>query len=251
MVLTAVRGALGFLTRLPVGRSERAWQALGTAPAVMVPAGYIVGGLAAIPVAAGVVLGVPAEPVALAYVVVLFAVTGIAHADGLADVGDALVVHGGPARRRDVMADTSLGVGGTVAVCLDVLGLALAALVLASAPLAVALGLVLAAEVGAKLAMVAVAVLGRPAHAGMGAHLADARPLQLAVAGGLVVPAAFATWPASTAAFALLAALGVALGMLTWARRHVGGATGDVFGATNELARLAALYAGVITWTLF
>jgi adenosylcobinamide-GDP ribazoletransferase len=34
-----------------------------------------------------------------------------------------------------------------------------------------------------------------------------------------------------------------------WARRRLGGVSGDVMGAANELARLVALHAGVIAWT--
>ena len=246
MVLTAVRGALGFLTRLPIGRTEEAWLALGAAPAAMVLAGYVVGGLVALPFA----LPLPTVTLGLAYVVALVAVTGITHLDGLADLGDAAAVHGEPARRREVMGDASLGVGGTVAVAVDVLGLTLAGVALAGLPIRVALGLVVASEVGAKLSMVVLSVLGRAAHEGLGASLTGARPRHLIVAGVLAAPGAVLAWPTVAGAVSLATALAVALGILWWARARIGGVTGDVFGATNELARLAALHAGVVAWTL-
>jgi adenosylcobinamide-GDP ribazoletransferase len=48
--------------------------------------------------------------------------------------------------------------------------------------------------------------------------------------------------------------VGVAL-VLTWAIRRaslrfIGGVSGDLLGATNEIVRLATVYTGVIAWTL-
>ncbi len=47
----------------------------------------------------------------------------------------------------------------------------------------------------------------------------------------------------------LLAAVLAALFVFHWARVNLNGVSGDVLGATNEIARVAALHAGVITWT--
>ena len=246
MVLTAVRGAVGFLTRVPIGRSEPAWTALGEQPAVMVLAAYAIGGLVAVPVA----LPLPPVTVALGFVLAVLAVTGITHLDGLADLGDAAVVHGSPARRREVMRDTTLGVGGSVAVGLALVGLALAGAGLAGLPLRLAVGTVVAAEVGAKLAMLGLAVAGEATHEGLGSHLTGAAGRDLVFGAALALPAVALTWPSPVAAVGLLAGLGAGAVVLAWARARLGGVSGDVFGATNEVARLAALHAGVIAWTL-
>jgi adenosylcobinamide-GDP ribazoletransferase len=243
VVLTALRGAVGFLTRLPIGRSERAWEALGATPAVMVPTAYVIGVLAAVPL-----IVLPGSTAGLAYPAILLALTGIAHPDGLADLADAAVVHGSPAERREVMHDTVTGVGGTVALALDLVGLALAGFALADAPVGLALAIVVAAEVGAKLSMVGLAVLGGTGHPGMGAHLLGASPGQLVLAVGLAIPAGLLGWPALVPAVALIAALVTAAIVAGWARSRLGGLSGDVFGATNELARLVALHAGVVAW---
>lgn len=242
----AVRGAIGFLTRFPIGRSERAWNALGATPAVMVPTAYLIGAVAAIPI-----LVLPEATAGVAYPAVLLALTGIAHVDGLADLGDAAVVHGPPAERREVMRDTVTGVGGTAALALDILGLAVAGVALAGAPVRVALGIVVAAEVGAKLSMVALAVLGGSGHPGMGAHFLGAHPAQLLLAVGLAVPAGLLGWPALVPAVALIAAPMAAAAIAAWASTQLGGLSGDVFGATNEIARLVALHAGVVAWMHF
>lgn len=244
MVLTAVRGALGFLTRLPVGRSDRAWAALGEAPAVMVLAAYPIGALAALPL-----LWLPGPVAALAYPLVLVATTGITHADGLADLGDAVVIHGSPAERRAVMHDAQTGVGGALALGLDLIGLALAGLALAGAPHLVTLGVVVAAEVGAKLGMVTMAVLGNAAHEGMGAHVVGASPIQLVAGVVLGIPAALVAWPLIAPAVALPAAVVGGLAVFAWAHSRLGGVSGDVFGAANEVARLLALHVGVVAWT--
>ncbi|MHB9288925.1 adenosylcobinamide-GDP ribazoletransferase [Halobacteriales archaeon Cl-PHB] len=245
MVLTALRGAIGFLTRLPVGHDERAWESLRRAPAALVVGGYLVGTV----LAAIVALPMPVLVVGLAYPVFLLVLTGITHADGLADLGDAAVVHGSPAERREVMRDTTIGVGGTVALGLDLVGLALAGVALAGLPLRIGLGLVVAAEVTAKVAMVGLATLGQPTHDGMAAAVeADRGDLVLALVLGL--PAAALTWPSPAAGVGIAAGLATAGLVLGWARRTLGGVSGDVYGAGNEMARLAALHLGVVAWTL-
>ncbi|WP_235853570.1 adenosylcobinamide-GDP ribazoletransferase [Halosimplex salinum] len=246
---TALRGALGFLSRLPVGRDERAWEAFRTAPWTLPVAGYVLGALVAVPVALALVTPAPAVTVALVYVLAVVALTGINHFDGVADLGDAVVVHGDAERRREVMGDTVLGVGGTLAVAVVVAGLALGAAGLAALPLTAAVGLLVAAEVAAKVAMATLVALGSAAQDGFGAAVADeTRPRGLVVPLVLAAPAAVLTLPSLAALGALVGALVVAVGLLWWARRRLGGVTGDVVGAANELARVAALHVGLVVW---
>jgi adenosylcobinamide-GDP ribazoletransferase len=246
VVLTALRGAMGFLTRLPVGRSDRHWAAFGDAPAVMVGAAYPIGLLAVL-----ALLWLPGPVAALSYPLALVTVTGITHADGLADLGDAAVIHGSAADRRAVMADAHTGVGGSLALGLDVVGLALAGLALAETPPAVAVGVVVAAEVGAKLAMVTVTVVGDAAHGGMGAHVVGASGGQFVAGLVLAAPAAVVAWPSLVPVVALSGAVVGGLAVYVWARGRIGGVSGDVFGAVNEVGRLLALHLGVVAWTLW
>ncbi|MBX0322058.1 adenosylcobinamide-GDP ribazoletransferase [Halomicroarcula sp. F13] len=247
MVLSALRGALGFLSRLPVGHSEAAWDAFTATPAAFPLAGYVVGALVAVPFLAVGLL--PAPVVAAAYLAAVVLVTGVNHADGLADLGDAAVVHGDPAERREVMRDTTVGVGAVLALGTGLLGLGLGALAAARLPLLAAVAVVLASEVGAKLAMATLACLGTPSHEGFGATILDGQgPSDLAGPLVVAVPAALLALPAT--AVASVASVAVALSLNRWADRRLGGVGGDVFGATNELARVVALHAAVATWAL-
>ncbi|MFB6142891.1 MAG: adenosylcobinamide-GDP ribazoletransferase [Halorientalis sp.] len=247
----ALRGALGFFTRLPVGTDAGAWAAFRTHQWPLVPVGYVAGLLVAAPVVGATALGLPAVTVAVLLPVALLAVTGINHADGLADVGDAAAVHGGFAARRGALKDSSLGVGGTLALAVLVVGLALAGLALAGLPPRVAVALVVASEVGAKLAVATLAALGTAPWDGLGASVTrPAGAPDLAVALALALPAVGLAWPSLAAGAAVATGPAAALLVLRWARPTVGGVNGDVLGAASAIARLVALHAGVTAWTL-
>ena len=247
MVLRALRGALAFLTRLPVGHSDSAWTAFTATPAAFPLAGYVVGALVALPFL--LVGTLPPPVVAAAYLAGVVLVTGVNHADGLADVGDAAAVHGEPAKRREVMRDTTVGVGAVLALGTVLLALALGGLAVATLPPLVAVAVIVASEVGAKLAMATLSCLGRPSHDGFGsAMLADNGPRDLALVAVVAIPATVLAAPATAAAAGI--AIPVALLVRRWARRTLDGVGGDVFGATNELARVAALHAAIAAWHL-
>jgi adenosylcobinamide-GDP ribazoletransferase len=249
-VLTAVRGALAFLTRLPVGGGERAWDAFRATPVAFVVAGYVVGGLATLPL----LLPVPVPTAVAAYLVTLYLVTGVTHVDGLADCGDAAAVHGADADRRSALKDSQTGVGGALAVGLALVTLALGGLGVAGAGPRVAARLALAAEVSAKVGMAALATLSTPGHEGLGSAVvgeADAAALLPVVVAA--VPAVVAVPGGSGPALGATLVAGPAVALLVgrWATNRLGGVTGDALGAANELGRIAALHAGVIVWTLW
>jgi len=246
-VIGALAGALGFLSRLPVGRDADAFAAFAATPAAFPLAGYLIGAL----VAVAVVVPAPAPTTALLFLIALAVVTGINHFDGVADLGDAAVVHGDRDDRRAVLKDTTLGVGGAVAVAGVVAGLALAGLGLAGLPRWTAVGLVVASEVGTKLGMALLACLGWPAHEGLGSTLTGQHgPGDAVVPVVVAAPAALVTVPSPAALVAIAAAVATALAVRWWAAANLGGVSGDVFGAANELGRVAALHAGVVAWTL-
>jgi adenosylcobinamide-GDP ribazoletransferase len=237
--LRGVAAAVAFLTRVPVGRLialDAADVARGGAffPLVGAGIGAVVGGIAQ--AAAGPLTGLLAATLAVAAGAAL---TGALHLDALADAADAL----GSARERalEIMRDHAIGAYGTVALVLD-----LGAKVGALAALAVshdALRFAVCAAASARVAPVALSVSLPYARsgAGLGRALDSAGLIRLVVAIAVAVAACVALHAAivlaTTAAVAILCGLG--------ARRWLGGVTGDVLGATTELAELAGLVAGV------
>jgi adenosylcobinamide-GDP ribazoletransferase len=212
-----------------------------------------VGALAALPF----VLPIPAPSAAALYLAALVALTGVTHADGLADLGDAAAVHGGVdrARRREVLKDSQTGVGGALALGGALVALALGALALTGTGPRVAFALALAAEVGAKSGIALLVCTRGAAHEGLGSALTSAAtPADLLSVATVALPVAGVAVLAGAGAFSALAALlaPVAAAWLIgrWAAGALGGISGDVLGAANELGRVAGVHAGVIAWTL-
>lgn len=251
MALTALRGALGFLSRLPVGHDDRAWRAFRETPTAFPLAGYVIGAILALPLALSTIVPVPDPTVALAFVLAVYLTTGLAHVDGVTDLGDALATHGDAGDRRAAMTDTAVGAGGALSAAIVVLGLGTAALALAELS-ATAVVLVVVAEVGAKLGMASVVCLGTAAHEGLGSALTErATPTAMLSVAAVAVPAALLTWHRPLVGVAsLTAAVVVALAVRAWATRRLGGVSGDVIGAANETGRVVALHVGVVAWTL-
>lgn len=248
----SVLGAVGFCSRIPVGHRERDWEAFRQNPAVLVAVAYPIGLLVSLPL----VLEVPPETAAFLFPVWLYTVTGITHLDGLADVGDAVVAHGEEASRREAMRDSMVGVGAATALVISILGLALAGWHYTTLGWVPVVLTVLTAEVAAKFGMVLLVALGEPAHEGLGSALAGEAGRKTALVGSVLVLPVAALWafhPEASAvgALALLGApLLVSALVFRWAREHLGGVSGDVFGATNEITRVATLHLGVIVWSL-
>jgi adenosylcobinamide-GDP ribazoletransferase len=186
----------------------------------------------------------PGVAATLALGVVLLA-AGLHHADGVLDVGDAIMVHGSPDRRREVLQDTRVGIGGLGALFLvyaPTVG-ALAALC-ATSPALAALAL-LASEVAARSAMLLTLAFGEPAD-----PRSSSAPFVRALSGphrtpavvvALLAPLPFLLATGALAPLAILAAPLVALCALRISAAMFGGIGGDVVGATGEVSRAALL----------
>jgi len=249
--LWALRGAFGFLTRLPLpSRGAKDWDAFRRSPWTFPVVGALVGGVAGV----AFLLPLPWPTAVAAYLAALYLLSGVTHPDGLADLGDAAAVHD-PDRRLEVMRDAGTGVGGLLAVTVTTVVLALGGVGLATAAagLGVAFRLALAAEVGAKLGMATLVCLGDPAHEGLGSQLVGAVGAASLVPAAVVAAAVLVAPPPGglpALLAALLAPVGVALVLLWRTREPLGGVSGDVIGAGNELGRAVALHAAAVAWLL-
>ncbi len=182
-------------------------------------------------------LGWP-ELAAAVGVVVSVRLTGCLHVDGLADVCDSF---GGSSRekRLAIMKDSSVGVFGVAGVVLTLLVKYLCLLrvdpftLLLAAPAVFAISR--AAQVGVMVRMPYARAEGT---AGSFVENAGLRHLFVAAVLALV----FAWFMACQAGLVLAAAAFlVTAAVRAWARRTLGGVTGDVIGFTNELVETACL----------
>jgi adenosylcobinamide-GDP ribazoletransferase len=236
-----LRALLSFFTVLPARPAslDDAARAVHLLPLV----GLFTGTVGALLVLLAFVLP-PSVAAVLALGGVLLA-AGFHHADGVLDVGDALMVRGDQARRRAVLKDARVGIGGLGALFVVYAPAATALAALAgSAPLLAASAL-LAAEISARSTMLLMLALGRPAEPGSSsAPFVDAlsgpdRTLGIAIAVlaplPFLLPAGLLSAPA-----ALCAPLAALLGLAV-SGRAFGGIGGDSVGATGELTRTALL----------
>lgn len=230
--LEGATSAVEFLTVIPVrsGAGEL------RAAAVWFPfVGALVGGLAGATrfYAEGLFGSTVASVLALTVLVV---VTGALHQDGLADCADGLGIRGDRERRLAVMRDPVIGVFGTLAL----LGWGLL-LIAALAQLS---------DADALRALVGAAVVGRWAALLHAAATPPARRDGLGAAFGVTTASVIVASIAALAIVVLMngplhgfaaAAAGVlvALAISAWARRTLGGRTGDTLGATVAVAEVA------------
>ena len=239
-----MRALFSFFTLLPLGRNatlEEAARSSYLLPLVGLATGLPAGAL----LAAGVFP--PGVAASLALAAALLA-AGLHHTDGVLDVGDALMVRGAPARRREVLKDARVGVGGLGALFFVYAPALFALAALAGASTYLAAVSFIAAEVAARSAMLLVLVFGRPAVGGSSAAYfvaaLKAKPRRTAaVALALALPLLVAFPLGWGALFALLAAPAVALLALRVSGKAFGGISGDVSGATGELTRAVLLVA--------
>jgi adenosylcobinamide-GDP ribazoletransferase len=172
---------------------------------------------------------------------------GLHHADGVLDVGDALMVRGTAQRRRAVLKDTRVGIGGIGALFLLYAPVVAALIALSTtSPIRAALAL-LAGELAARSAMVLTLAYGEPAEAGSSTvpfvrALSGPRHAS-AVALALLAPLPFLFPISSLAPIAVLAVPLVALLSLRVSRSAFDGIGGDVVGASGELCRTVVLVA--------
>jgi adenosylcobinamide-GDP ribazoletransferase len=232
--------ALAFLTRLRV-RQDRPWQNADLAASVtMFPVvGLLVGLFGALVYAAAATLGLPPLLAAVLAIAALAWATGAMHEDGLADLADGL---GGATRaqRLEIMRDPRVGSFGVIALLLALLARA-GALAALAGPAEVAAALVAAATWSRALLPPALLALPRARIDGLAAQAGRPHPARVAAAAAIAILTALMLLPPLVAVIAIVvAALAGAMPALM-AFRRLGGITGDVLGAIQQVAEIAFL----------
>ena len=237
--------ALGLLTRLPVVVNGDRAITRGAASAWAYPlVGMVVGIILAALVAVMVWIGLPAGIVAGLVLAASVVITGAMHEDGLADTADGLWGGWDRDRRLAIMKDSHIGVYGVCAIALSLLLRWLA--------------LVVVISVGAHwVAFTAVVSLCRASIVGLMAVLPHARAEGLSKSVGK--PSVTSSWGASGLACCVALLVGYPLLILVAglaavicglvARAKIGGQTGDILGATQQVTEVTMLIALVVMVT--
>jgi adenosylcobinamide-GDP ribazoletransferase len=234
--INSLRSAVAFLTVIPVAGSEGKTAArLGRAyfPAVGALLGLVAGAVFALTAA------ITTQMVgAAAAVAVLAVLTGGLHLDGVADAADGLFARGTRAQRLEIMRDPRVGSFGAVALIVVLLGDVAALTALAPATAVAALVIAGALSRWAMLGVVALVPYVRERGLGVAASGGN-RGFDVVLGSASAAVACLLDWRHAAVGVLLVVVTALIIGVV--ARRRIGGATGDIYGATAELCQLAAL----------
>ncbi|KIC43426.1 cobalamin biosynthesis protein CobS [Ruegeria sp. ANG-R] len=233
--------ALVLLTRLPLPKLPEASFARQARAAWAFPlAGLIVGALACGVAWIAIWVQLPTFAAASLLVATLIIVTGAMHEDGLADTVDGLWGGFSAERRLEIMKDSHIGTYGVLALLLSQL--------LRIAAIATLLGAgmltgVLAACVFSRALMPALMTLLPNARQTGLSHSVGAPPLPTVLA-GLVLAALLSLVLLGSLAFAPMLFAMIAGGIVARiAKAKIGGQTGDILGATQQVGEITFLLA--------
>jgi adenosylcobinamide-GDP ribazoletransferase len=232
--------AVAFFTRIPVALASAGDATLADAAWAFPLVGAGIGAIIAFAFLLAQVIRLGDLPSALLAVLVGLLLTGALHEDGLADTADGIFGGDERGRRLEIMRDSRHGTFAVLALMLSV-GLRAAALAQIGEVLSAGLALVTAHAVSRGLLPAVMWVLAPAREDGLGVGAGRPRPARISV--GLVIALAIAA-----------AALGPLHGVITFgvaaaavaatatiAQRRIGGYTGDVLGALQQIGEIAIL----------
>lgn len=235
-MLKEIGSVFSFLTIFPSSNAtiENIAKYMYVFPIVGIAIGLLVGSF-------GFGLSFVFDPLLVSLLVVasLAIVTGIHHADGLADFADGLMVKGSKDKKISAMKDLNTGSAGIVAIVLYLVGLIMTISLTSGFDLFKA---ILISEILAKFSMVLMASLGNSASLGSSSPFVSIMKDKRKLAAAFLIMIIPVLLIGETTGLIMLGVTVIfTLFLLAISTRSFGGITGDVLGATNELTRLASL----------
>jgi len=242
---TDLRIAIAFSTRLPFAHSVPiGGDDVARASWALPIAGLLVGGLGALAYWIAFRIGLPPSLAAALALAVTLLATGCLHEDGLADTADGFGGGKTHAHKLEIMRDSRHGTFGVCALTMSLL-LRWTALTTIADPRSVAMAL-LAAHASARATLPALMRFVPPARTdGLSAQAGRPAPQSIVVAGVLgAIALGLGLGPA--AAIIGLILLACACLFMAWlSLRQIGGQTGDVLGALEQINEVLVLLTAV------
>ena len=231
--------ALQFLTRGPIRLKKE--PSLNATVAWFPLAGAIIGAAVG-GVAAGLWHVVPPLVAGAVGIAVGLLITGAFHEDGLGDIADAFGGGWTVERRLEILKDSRQGTYGVAAICTSIV-IRVVAMGSLPGPWAMFTAAVAAHTMGRVAAVGMAGTMKLATHSGLGADYGRSTTRLRAIVSvicGTALTAVVVGWWALPLAVAALVAV-VATGTL--AKRKIGGISGDVLGATEQVAEILCLVA--------
>ncbi len=243
--LQDLRRALMLLTRLPVRIFLAKEQTGPEAPFARASrcyalVGALVGAIASLTYLAGLSLGLPPILSALLAVAAAVLVTGALHEDGLADVADGFGGGRDRAAKLAIMRDSRIGSYGVLALILSV-ALRAGSLAAIAEPSQAAFALIAAHSLSRGGLGAIMAGLPQARSDGLAARVGRPSGADAAAAIGIAAILALLLLDWRWALASLLALIAVQGILALLARRQIGGYTGDVLGAAQQVGEIAVL----------
>lgn len=164
--------------------------------------------------------------------------TGFHHLDGLVDFGDAVMAHGDPEKRIQIMRDDRVGTGG-MAYLFIVAIITFASI--ASAPAGLIFFILLVSEVAAKLGLLTCSTLSASYPNGTGKYFIEAMNPKMLLLSLIITLIIGYLVLNITGIVGMIGGLIGGVIMAGVVRRKFTYATGDILGASNEISRMIAL----------
>ncbi len=232
--------AFSLLTRLPItiGKTNRIAQSAWAYPIV----GLAVAVTSACSAIVCMWFGLPAPLAALVCLTFQIVTTGALHEDGLADTVDGLWGGWNKIRRLEIMKDSRIGAYGVLALALSLSARWAAFWLLLSQSPTIALLFIATSGCLSRAAMVVImATLPNARASGLSHSIGQASVQTTGVACAIGVIFAILMSGASAFGAVFWAALGaLTIGLI--AQKKIGGQTGDVLGATQQITEVAILF---------
>lgn len=255
MISRSIVHTLGFLSRLPLpahwyGGSDESLQDHAYAFPL---AGAVLGTIGALSLIIASQLGLPPMGAALITFLTLAFITGALHEDGLGDTADGFFGGSTQTRRLEIMKDSHIGTFAAITL-IGTIGLKtifLATIIEKSGAQSAALAII-AIEAASRAAMMSLWYKLPSARSGglsdkIGAPSLEATQTALIIGVGILGIGFTIIASVATFLFALLVAIVILWGFANVSLAKIGGQTGDVLGAAQQITVLSLLLALVIS----